>query len=122
MCVHSCFSPVVHELIIVYSDTAKVTHGFPQNPSPIFQSTAFAIENRPGLENQSLENAMSALNRLEAPSLYPGSESYKKIELAKWLSDWHFVAFLQTTQLFSNVRCVLFPDRCDLMLSACGFT
>ncbi|PPQ92667.1 hypothetical protein CVT25_013974 [Psilocybe cyanescens] len=80
----------------------NVTHGFPQNPSPVFQSTAFAIENRPGLENQSLETAMSALNRLEAPSLYPGSESYKKIELAKWLSDWHFVAFLQTTQLFSN--------------------
>ncbi|KDR84851.1 hypothetical protein GALMADRAFT_233283 [Galerina marginata CBS 339.88] len=79
----------------------NVTHGFPQNPSPVFQSTQFAIENRPGLENQNLENAMAALRKLEAPSLHPGSESYKKIELAKWLSDWHFVAFLETTQLFS---------------------
>ena len=46
---------------------------------------------------------MATLSKLEAPSLFPGSESYKKIELAKWLSDWHLVVFLQTTQLFSQV-------------------
>jgi hypothetical protein len=46
---------------------------------------------------------MTTLFKLEAPSLYPESESYKKIELAKWLSDWHLVVFLQTTQLFSQV-------------------
>ncbi|PPQ66117.1 hypothetical protein CVT26_010918, partial [Gymnopilus dilepis] len=79
----------------------NVTHGFPQNPSPVFHSTQFAIENRPGLEDQNLENLMATLRRLEAPSLLPGSESYKKLELAKWLSDWHLVAFLETTQLFS---------------------
>ncbi|KAF4623437.1 hypothetical protein D9613_001678 [Agrocybe pediades] len=79
----------------------NVTHGFPQNPSPLFQSTKFAIENRPGIEDQTLDNVMGQLRRLEAPSLHPGNESYKKLELAKWLSDWHLVAFLETTQLLS---------------------
>lgn len=69
----------------------------------MFQSTQFAIENRPGLEDQNLDNAMTTLRRLEAPSLLPGSESFKKTELATWLSDWHLVSFLQTTQLFSPV-------------------
>jgi len=82
----------------------------------MFQSTAFAIENRQGIEEQKLENAMSTLRRLDAPNLQPGSESIKKVELAKWLSDWHLVAFLQTTQLFSVVCTVLvinirFSDR-----------
>jgi len=53
---------------------------------------------------------MATLSKLEAPSLYPGSESYKKIELAKWLSDWHLVVFMQTTQLFSQV-CIF---DCDI--------
>lgn len=50
---------------------------------------------------------MTTLSKLEAPSLYPGSESYKKIELARWLSDWHLIIFFQTTQLFSQV-CTFF--------------
>ncbi|KAJ3480414.1 hypothetical protein NLJ89_g12280 [Agrocybe chaxingu] len=79
----------------------NVTHGFPQTPAPLFRSAAFSIENRPGLEDQTVDNTMATLNRLEAPSLPAGSESYKKLELAKWLSDWHLVAFLETTQLFS---------------------
>jgi hypothetical protein len=54
---------------------------------------------------------MSDLRTLEAPSLHPGGESYKKIELAKWLSDWHFVAFLETTGLFSPVRALLKDTR-----------
>ena len=86
----------------------QVTHGFPQNPSPLFHSTQFSIENRPGLEDQNLERAIATLSKLEAPSLYPGSESYKKLELARWLSDWHLVVFLQTTQLFSQVCLLIF--------------
>ncbi|KAF8905447.1 NPL4 family-domain-containing protein [Gymnopilus junonius] len=87
----------------------NVTHGFPQSPSPVFQSTQFAIENRPGLEDQNVDNVMATLRRLEAPSLHPGSESYKNLELAKWLSDWHLVAFLETTQLLS-------PDDVKVMM------
>ncbi|KAJ7770834.1 NPL4 family-domain-containing protein [Mycena maculata] len=84
----------------------NVTHGFPQNPSPVFQSSKFAIENRPGLEDQRVENVISALARLDAPNIpdsrhaKPG-EAHKRRELAAWLSDWHLVAFLDTTQLFS---------------------
>ncbi|KAF9481681.1 polyubiquitin-tagged protein recognition complex, Npl4 component [Pholiota conissans] len=79
----------------------NVTHGFPQNPSPAFQSTQFAIENRPGIEDQTVDNVMAQLRKLDAPSLHPGVDTYKKIDLAKWLSDWHLIAFLETSQLFS---------------------
>lgn len=84
----------------------NVTHGFPQNPSPLFHSTQFKIENRPGLEDQRIEHVISTLNNLDAPNIQesrtakPG-EAHKRIELAKWLSDWHLIAFLGTTQLFS---------------------
>jgi nuclear protein localization family protein 4 len=85
-----------------------VTHGFPQNPSPLFQSSRFAIENRPGLEDQRIEGVISTLAGLDAPNIVdsrvakPG-EAHKRRELATWLSDWHLVAFLDTTQLFSPV-------------------
>ncbi|KAJ7071479.1 NPL4 family-domain-containing protein [Mycena amicta] len=92
----------------------NVTHGFPSNPSPMFNSTRYAIENRPGLENQTIEGVMSHLANLDAPNIEdsrlakPG-EAHKRRELATWLSDWHLVAFLDTTQLFS-------PDEVKLMM------
>ncbi|KAF8845303.1 polyubiquitin-tagged protein recognition complex, Npl4 component [Paxillus ammoniavirescens] len=79
----------------------NVTHGFPQSPNPLFRSTKFAIENRPGLEDQQVESVLSSLNRLGAPSLQDARDQSKHFELAKWLSDWHLVAFLETTQLLS---------------------
>ncbi|KAF7784695.1 hypothetical protein Agabi119p4_860 [Agaricus bisporus var. burnettii] len=85
----------------------NVTHGFPQNPSPIFNSTQFKIENRPGMEDQTLNNVMSQLLALGAPDIHdsrtakPG-EAHKRMELARWLSDWHLIAFLGTTQLISE--------------------
>ena len=51
---------------------------------------------------------MATLVSLDAPNIQdshhtkPG-EGHKRVELAKWLSDWHLVAFLGTTQLFSPV-------------------
>ncbi|KAG6820750.1 hypothetical protein H0H93_012014 [Arthromyces matolae] len=84
----------------------NVTHGFPQNPSPVFQSTRFKIENRPGLEDQSVEGVMSALSNLGAPDIpesqfaKPG-EFQKRKDLATYLSDWHLVAFLGSSQLLS---------------------
>jgi nuclear protein localization protein 4 homolog len=85
-----------------------VTHGFPQNPSPVFQSTRFSIENRPGIEDQSIGSVLSALNALGAPDIQdsqaaPPGTAHKRLELAKWLSDWHLLAFLGTTQLVSPV-------------------
>ena len=67
----------------------------------MFQSTEFAIENRPGLEDQQVEKILSSLNRLG--SLEDIRNSAKRLEVARWLSDWHLVAFLETTQLLSPV-------------------
>jgi len=85
----------------------NVSHGFPQNPSPMFRSTKFSIENRPGLENQRIEDVLSALSQLGAPDIAVSrnavsDDSHKRVSLAKRLSDWHLVAFLGTTGLFSE--------------------
>ncbi|KAL4068263.1 NPL4 family-domain-containing protein [Scleroderma yunnanense] len=79
-----------------------VTHGFPQNPSPVFRSTDFSIENRPGLEDQQVESVLSSLDRLGAPLIQESRDLSRRIELAKWLSDWHLIAFLDSTQLMSK--------------------
>lgn len=57
---------------------------------------------------------MSELSKLDAPSIYPGEDTYKKKELAFWLSDFHLIAFLQTTQLFSVVCCNSFTFNSNL--------
>ncbi|KDQ54810.1 hypothetical protein JAAARDRAFT_160013 [Jaapia argillacea MUCL 33604] len=85
----------------------NVSHGFPQNPSPVFQSSKFQIENRPGMENQSIESVMRTLSNLRAPDIEPtthggGGDLARRVELAKWLSDWHLIAFLAQSQLFSE--------------------
>ncbi|KIY67449.1 polyubiquitin-tagged protein recognition complex, Npl4 component [Cylindrobasidium torrendii FP15055 ss-10] len=85
----------------------NVTHGFPQNPSPMFRSSAYRIENRPGLEDQTIESVLAALAGLGAPDipssqLLPPGQAHKTFELAKFLSDLHLIAFLQTTQLVSE--------------------
>ncbi|KAF8649760.1 hypothetical protein AX16_005527 [Volvariella volvacea WC 439] len=92
----------------------NVTHGFPQNPSPLFRSTQFAIENRPGLEDQHIETVLSDLRRLDAFSIEPSTVSQtkdnnKRVELAKWLSDWHLITFLAHIQLLS-------PDDSKLIM------
>jgi nuclear protein localization protein 4 homolog len=90
------------------SFTFQVSHGFPQNPSPIFRSTRFNIENRPGLEDQSIENVLKDLTRLSAPDISHKTIDYqKRLALAEWLSDWHLVSFLGTTQLMSPVERLL---------------
>ena len=86
----------------------------------MFHSTTFAIEHRAGLEDQTLDAVMSALRRLEAPSLFPGTDSIKKMELARWLSDWHLMSYLDTTQLFSVVRMLSFMLYCALEFALTG--
>ncbi|KZT06272.1 polyubiquitin-tagged protein recognition complex Npl4 component [Laetiporus sulphureus 93-53] len=80
----------------------NVSNGFPQNPSPLFRSTEFRIENRPGLEDQHIETVLRALSDLRAPDIPEssrGGDPQLRLALAKWLSDWHLIAFLGTTQL-----------------------
>ncbi|TDL28765.1 polyubiquitin-tagged protein recognition complex, Npl4 component [Rickenella mellea] len=82
----------------------NVTHGFPQNPQPLFSSNQFTIENRSGLEDQDIQAVLKSLQQLRAPNISPGSTGQDALrrELATYLSDWHLVAFLGTTQLFSE--------------------
>jgi len=98
VCIVLTFSFHNFSLLII-----QVTHGFPQAPNPLFRSIQFPIENRPGLEDQTPERALTELFRLGAPGLISGQETYKKRDVAEWLSDFHFIAFLQTTNLFSSV-------------------
>lgn len=81
----------------------QVSHGFPKNEAPLFRSTKFRIENRPGLEDQSTEGVIRELAKHNAPEITPGNggDRSKRRVLAEWLSDWHLIAFLATTQLFS---------------------
>jgi nuclear protein localization family protein 4 len=55
------------------------------------------------LEDQSIEGVIKQLAKLNAPEVGPGSSGdlSKKRALAEWISDWHLVSFLATTQLFS---------------------
>ena len=80
-----------------------MSHGFPKNSAPLFRSTKYHIENRPGLEDQSTEGVIKELAKLNAPEITPGDggDHSKKRALAEWISDWHLIAFLATTQLFS---------------------
>ena len=43
------------------------------------------------------------LAKLNTPEILPGNggDQSKKHALAEWISDWHLIAFLATTQLFS---------------------
>ncbi|KAI0374534.1 polyubiquitin-tagged protein recognition complex Npl4 component [Pilatotrama ljubarskyi] len=83
----------------------NVTHGFPQNPSPLFRSVQYKIENRPGLEDQSIEDVLRQLAQIEAydvPESAHGGELQKRQSLARFISDWHLIAFLGTTGLISE--------------------
>jgi nuclear protein localization family protein 4 len=52
---------------------------------------------------------MRSLNELGAPDVQPSQQgasagdAHRRIELAKWLSDWHLVAFLGACGLLSEV-------------------
>lgn len=53
---------------------------------------------------------MRSLNELGAPDVQPsrrdagdGVNAHRRLELAKWLSDWHLLSFLGTTGLLSEV-------------------
>ncbi|CCM00348.1 uncharacterized protein FIBRA_02378 [Fibroporia radiculosa] len=81
----------------------NVTHGFPQNPSPLFRSTAFPVENRFD-ESQDVQSMLRMLSDLRAPDVQEstyGGDPTSRIALARWLSDWHLISFLGTTQLMS---------------------
>jgi nuclear protein localization family protein 4 len=74
----------------------------------MFRSTKFPIENRPGLEDGTIQKVIAELGRLRAPELEPSTHStaddaHRRLQLAQWFSDWHLLAFLGTTGLVSEV-------------------
>ncbi|SPO21327.1 probable NPL4 - nuclear protein localization factor and ER translocation component [Ustilago trichophora] len=89
----------------------NATHGFPNAPNPTFLSSKFPIENRPGLHDQDLTVALTSIGKIVGhKELFPigdGTESTKgksradddqvREKLAGALSDWHLLAFLDTS-------------------------
>lgn len=73
------------------------THGFPTDPSPRFLSHAFAIENRPGLHDQSLDDVWRAMH-----AFLPLESDTQRTDLMQWLSDWHLLAFLGQSGFLSD--------------------
>lgn len=69
---------------------------------------------------------MRSLNELGAPDVQPSrqissdGDAHRRLELAKWLSDWHLVAFLGACGLLSEVTylgprtIVLLPFPCPV--------
>lgn len=85
----------------------SITHGFPNDPDPLFLSTSFPVENRGLLDDQSMEVVVRNLMRiLQSSDLEVGDTSTWpariKTEVAKWLSDWHLVTFLAIHGPFST--------------------
>ena len=46
----------------------QVSNGFPQNPSPVFHSASYPIENRPGLEDQHIEMSFGSSQSYMRPT------------------------------------------------------
>jgi len=57
---------------------------------------------------------MRSLNELGAPDIPTsgGGDAHRRLELAKWLSDWHLVTFLGTCGLLSEVSNRAFGFSC----------
>ncbi len=106
----------------------NATHGFPNAPNPTFLSSAFPIENRPGLHDQDLTVALTSIGKIVGQKeLFPigdGVESTKgksradddqvREKLVGILSDWHLLAFLDTSGFLTRTtwrRCASSPLR-----------
>lgn len=89
----------------------NATHGFPNKPNPIFLTSTFPVENRPGLHDQDLTLALTNLGKIVGQKeLFPigdGLTSSKgkskadddmvREKLVGSISDWHLLAFLDTS-------------------------
>lgn len=98
------------------------THGFPNEPTPVFLSSKFPIENRPGLHDQNLTKALTSINSvLAGQELYPigyaamlnDTKGKAKMDinpeleivrekLVGVLSDWHLICFLDTCGILDS--------------------
>ncbi|CAD6571324.1 MAG: nuclear protein localization protein 4 [Tremellales sp. Tagirdzhanova-0007] len=84
----------------------NITHGFPNEPNPLFLSHSFPIENRPGLHDQSLEGVIVQLSSILSDGAGevsdPGTWPPRiKDDVLSWLNDWHLITFLCMQGIFS---------------------
>lgn len=93
----------------------QLTHGFPAQPNPLFVSKKFPIENRAGMEDQSQQAVLSKIRELKAklpedPAAVLASREKGKakesdvealLDVARWASDWHLLAYLHTEMVGS---------------------
>ncbi|PLW22072.1 hypothetical protein PCASD_18087 [Puccinia coronata f. sp. avenae] len=102
----------------------SLTHGFPDAPSPLFCTpTPFPIENRPGLHDQSMDivtnkirpvldkfnqafSSVQVSNNAKGKGKEQDSSDDHLSELQLYLSDWHFMSFIDTIGIF---------DRADIV-------
>ncbi|EIE81923.1 hypothetical protein G6F46_005649 [Rhizopus delemar] len=80
----------------------NVTHGFPHNPSPLFNSTSsFPVENREGLSHQSMSELAKVINSAD------NEEALKNA-----LADFHLLCFIQSTDIMSPEE---FRELCQIV-------
>ncbi|KAL7424724.1 nuclear protein localization protein 4 [Cryptotrichosporon argae] len=83
----------------------NITNGFPVSPSPLFLSSNFPTENRPGLHDQSMEVVVASLVGVLGVDVDVGDTGTwpprMREAVGRWLSDWHLVAFLCMQGVFS---------------------
>jgi nuclear protein localization family protein 4 len=81
-----------------------VTHGFPNNPSPVFRSNSFPVENRSPRESQDFSNILRELHKLGAPD---PTDVVGVLKVMDYLSDCHLLLFLPSTGILGEVSLVL---------------
>jgi nuclear protein localization family protein 4 len=78
----------------------QLTHGFPNDPNPLFQNISFPIENRTQT-SQSIEKAIDLLSPAVAKA-----DAEQKTAVEGVLSDWHLLFFLTQCGMFDEVSLV----------------
>ncbi|KAJ9114021.1 hypothetical protein QFC22_005841 [Naganishia vaughanmartiniae] len=83
----------------------NLTHGFPNDPNPLFQNIAFPIENRTGIENQSIEKAIDLLAPVMGSAAAGGMlDEAEKAKAEAVLSDWHLLYFFAQCGMFDEAQ------------------
>lgn len=109
----------------------NLTHGFPNQSNPVFRNSVFPIENRQGFQDQSVNKLIAALLPIVAESTGLGFHNPddvdlgsisndKKESLCDFFNDWHLIAFLEPSGMFSRdesklaLRTGIIRDQRDL--------
>ncbi|ORE03078.1 polyubiquitin-tagged protein recognition complex, Npl4 component [Rhizopus microsporus var. microsporus] len=85
----------------------NVTHGFPHNPSPMFNSTStFPVENRDGLAHQSMSELAKTIDSAQNDD-----------QLKNVLADFHLLCFIQSADILNLEE---FKELCQIVTQPNG--